>query len=99
MSMDIRNSPDRLKSLSGITPTTPPATQPKPSSEASPSELSNASATVSNAGSGVASTAADSDVRLDKVSNIQKALAAGTYKVSATAVASKIVDAMLDNKR
>jgi anti-sigma28 factor (negative regulator of flagellin synthesis) len=37
------------------------------------------------------------DVRPEKVAAIQSALAAGTYRVPAAAVASKLVDAMLSN--
>jgi negative regulator of flagellin synthesis FlgM len=99
MRMDIRNSLDGLKSLLGVTPPAPSATQSKPASAASPSALSSDSATVSSAGSEVALTAADSDVRLDKVANIQAAMASGTYDVPASAVASKMVDAMLGNKQ
>jgi negative regulator of flagellin synthesis FlgM len=84
-----------LKSLLGVTPPTPSATQSKPASAPSPSALSSDSATLSSAGSEVALTAADSDVRLDKVANIQAALASGTYNVPASAVASKMVDSML----
>jgi flagellar biosynthesis anti-sigma factor FlgM len=51
--------------------------------------------TFSNAASQVSQTAADDSVRADKVSAVQSALAAGTYNVPASAVASKIVDAML----
>jgi len=40
-------------------------------------------------------TATDSDVRTDKVAGIQSALAAGTYNVSASAVATKVVNSML----
>jgi negative regulator of flagellin synthesis FlgM len=98
MRMDIRNSLDGLKSLIAVTPPVASATQSKPSTANSPSALSSDSATVSSAGSEVALTAADSDVRLDKVANIQAALASGTYNVPATEVASKMVDTMLENK-
>jgi negative regulator of flagellin synthesis FlgM len=96
--MDIRNSLDGLKSLLGVTQPAPSATQSKPPGAASPSALTSDSATLSSAGSAVASTAADSDVRLDKVASIQAALASGTYNVPASAVASKMVDAMLGSR-
>jgi negative regulator of flagellin synthesis FlgM len=58
-------------------------------------ELSGDCATLSSAGSEV-STGSDSDgVRMDKVAAVQAALASGTYSVPASAVASKMVDAML----
>jgi anti-sigma28 factor (negative regulator of flagellin synthesis) len=38
-------------------------------------------------------------VRTDKVAGIQAALAAGTYGVPASAVASKMVDAMLGGEQ
>ena len=96
--MDIRNSLDGLKSLLGVTQPAPSATQPKPPSAASPSALTSDSATLSSAGSAVASTAADSDVRPDKVASIQAALASGTYNVPPSAVASKVVDAMMGSR-
>jgi flagellar biosynthesis anti-sigma factor FlgM len=90
--MDIRNSPNGLKNLLGITPPVPNTTQQESSSEPVPGELSKV-------GSEIASTVADSDVRLEKIAHIKAALAAGTYNIPATAVASRIVDAMLENKR
>ena len=97
--MDIRSSLDGLKSLLGVTPPATAATAPKSTSTAATSALSSDSATLSGAGSEVALTAADSDVRLDKVASIQSALESGTYSVSATAVASKMVDSMLGGKQ
>jgi anti-sigma28 factor (negative regulator of flagellin synthesis) len=47
----------------------------------------------------VAQSASASGVRADKVSAIQGALAAGTYNVPASAVAGKVVDAMLAGGR
>jgi flagellar biosynthesis anti-sigma factor FlgM len=50
---------------------------------------------LSSAGSEVSLTASEPGVRADKVASIQAALAAGTYNVPPSAVASKMVDAML----
>ena len=94
--MDIRSSLEGLKSLFG-TPEAAPATtaQPKSGSTAGGSALSSDQATFSSAGSEVSQTASDAGVRMDKVSSIQAALASGTYNVSASDVASKVVDSML----
>ena len=97
--MDIRNSLDGLKSLLGVNPPAPAATQPRSTAATGGSALASDSATLSSAGSEVSLTAAESDVRMDKVASIQAALEAGTYNVSASAVASKVVDAMLGGNR
>jgi negative regulator of flagellin synthesis FlgM len=96
--MDIRTSLDGLRSLLGVTPA---ATPPPQTRTATPGNtaLSSDRATLSSAGSEVAQTAADSDVRPEKVAGVQAALAAGTYNVPASAVASKMVDAMLGGNR
>jgi flagellar biosynthesis anti-sigma factor FlgM len=60
-----------------------------------PSENAADVATLTSAGSAAAQSAPDSDVRMDKVSAIQQALAAGTYNVPASAVADKMIDRML----
>lgn len=52
-------------------------------------------ATLSTAASLAAAAAPDSDVRMDKVAEVQKALADGTYNVPATEVAGKMIDHML----
>jgi negative regulator of flagellin synthesis FlgM len=93
--MDIRSSLDGLKSLLG-TNATAPATVQQPKSGATPGgrALGADSATLSSAGSEVSQTASDASVRMDKVAEIQAALASGSYNVSASAVASKVVDSM-----
>lgn len=94
--MDIRSSLDGLKSLLGVNQAAQTATANKAASTATPkSGMASDSATLSSAGSEVAQTASDESVRTDKVAGIQAALAAGTYSVSPSAVASKLVDAML----
>jgi flagellar biosynthesis anti-sigma factor FlgM len=52
-------------------------------------------ATLSTAASAAAQAAPDSDVRMEKVTEIQQALAAGTYNVPASAVADKMMSQML----
>ena len=55
--------------------------------------------TLSSAGTEVAQTASESEVRMDKVASVHAALAAGTYNVPASAVAGKVVDAMLGGEQ
>ena len=96
--MDIRSSLDGLKSLLGVNPAAQqPVSGAKSGATTSTgtSGLSSDSATLSSAGSEVQLTAGEDGVRMDKVSGVQAALAAGTYNVSSQAVAGKMVDAML----
>ena len=52
--------------------------------------------TVSSAGSLAAKASAGSDVRMDKVSQVQQAIAAGTYNVPSSEVAGKMISQMLE---
>ncbi|HZZ39764.1 MAG TPA: flagellar biosynthesis anti-sigma factor FlgM [Acidobacteriaceae bacterium] len=52
-------------------------------------------ATLSSAASAAAQAAPDSDVRMEKVAQVQKALAEGTYSVPSSDVANRMMDAML----
>ena len=97
--MDIRSSLDGLKSLLGVSQPAQPATAAKGSATASPSALGSDSATLSSAGSEVQMTAGEDGVRMDKVAGVQAALAAGTYNVPPSAVAAKMVDAMLGGQQ
>src|ERR1700687_3432377 len=94
--MDIRSSLDGLKTLLGVTPAQTTAPQrSKAGPQVEGSSLSSDRATVSSAASEVASSAAEGGVRTDKVAEIQASLEAGTYNIPASAVAAKMVDAML----
>ncbi len=97
--MDIRNSLDGLKTLLGVTPTTSTVQRSRSAQAAEEGSLSSDSATLSGAGSEVAQTAGEGVVRADKVASVQAALAAGTYEVPASKVATKIVDAMLERDK
>ncbi|HEX7728240.1 MAG TPA: flagellar biosynthesis anti-sigma factor FlgM [Terracidiphilus sp.] len=98
--MEIHNNADVLKSLLnvGSSPSTQGA-QPAQAAQATQKPgtqpaLGGDKATVSALGAEAAS-AANSDVRSEKVASIKAALAAGTYNVPASAVAGKVVDSML----
>jgi negative regulator of flagellin synthesis FlgM len=93
--MDIRSSLDGLKSLLGVTPPTTATPQTRSNAPAGGSAFASDRATFSSAGSEVSLTAAEPDVRADKIAGVQAAMAAGTYNVPASAVASKVVDSML----
>lgn len=96
--MDIRSSIDGLRSLLGVSQS---SSSPSIQSQGSTSQASGAGslgvdrATLSQAGSEVSDSISDSGVRSDRVASIQRALAAGSYSVPSSAVASKVIDSML----
>jgi negative regulator of flagellin synthesis FlgM len=97
--MDIRTGFDGLRSLLGVSQPNTAAAPAKSGAARENSPVSSDVATLSSAGSEVAQSALDGGVRMDKVSSIQAALAAGTYNVPASAVASRLVDSMLGAAR
>ncbi|MGH9604110.1 MAG: flagellar biosynthesis anti-sigma factor FlgM [Terracidiphilus sp.] len=97
--MDIRSSLEGLRTILGVNSAAPAAAEAKGNSAPGGSALGSDRATLSSAGSEVAQSAAEAGVRMDKVESVQSALAAGTYSVPATAVASKMVDAMLTGEQ
>lgn len=94
--MEIRNNLDALKSLLGVSAPVDQRTSVR-NVEASPAQLGGDKATLSAGAAAVSQIAAGGDVRMEKVAAIQASLASGTYSVPASAVASKMMDAMLGN--
>jgi len=95
--MDIRSSLDGLKTILGVTPAANAAAHgPKTGPAQDANSLTADRATLSSAASEVAQSATDGGVRIGKVAEIQAALQAGTYDVPASAVAARMVDAMLE---
>src|SRR5260370_33074349 len=89
--MDIRSGLDGLKTLLGVSPAAPASVQREKTGQiADGGSLTSDRATLSNAGSEGAQTAADGGVRNDKVVEVQSALAAGTYQVPASAGAARM---------
>lgn len=93
--MVIRNSLEGLSSLFGANTTASVGTAINSGAVSDKGVLSSDSATLSSAASQMSQSATEDGVRMEKISAVQSALAAGTYKVSSAEVASKVVDAML----
>lgn len=94
--MEIRDSAETLKAFLGISSTASTRSQQVPGSKGIEAKhaVSGDQATVSQLGLEI-SHEINNDVRMERVVAIQQALAAGTYKVPATAVADRMIDAML----
>ncbi len=95
--MEIRNNAESLKTFLGVSSA---ATTQAPQIQSNENAAAQAAfagdeATLSQAGTEVSQSAAQAGVRTEKVSAIQQALAGGTYDVQASAVAGKVIDAML----
>ena len=94
--MDIRSSLEGLRALFGVNSTEPSAPQAKSNAGAALSSTFDSDrATLSSAASEMSQADSGEGVRMDKVAAVQAALAEGTYNVPASAVASKLVDAMM----
>jgi negative regulator of flagellin synthesis FlgM len=93
--MEVRSGFEALTSLLGVNAPAPAAGNAAGASADAGSALGTDHATLSPAASGMAQSAGDGDVRMDKVAAVQAALASGGYEVPASAVASKLVNAML----
>lgn len=94
--MDMRSGLDGLRSLLGVPqPGTSSSSPVRNGAPAGSSAAGADRATLSQAASQASQAFSSEDVRMDKVASIQAALAAGSYSVPASAVASRVVDNML----
>ena len=93
--MNIQNDLQGLQSLFPSQEVTKPQASTPDDTSASTSAGGTDQATLSMAASAAAQAAPDADVRMEKVNQVQQALAAGTYNVTASAVADKMISQML----
>ena len=98
--MEIRDKADALKAFLGVS-TLPSSTRSsrRSENEQAPVALSGDQVTLSMAGSRVLDSTPQEGMRLDKVSAVQQALAAGTYSVAASKVADKVIESMVGASR
>jgi flagellar biosynthesis anti-sigma factor FlgM len=93
--MNVNNNLDLLQQIFSSQEVTKAQSAGKASQRAEFPLGSADEATLSPAASLAAQTASDSDVRMDKVTQVQKALVEGSYQVPSSEVAGKIIDQML----
>lgn len=93
--MEINSSMEALGSLLGVQGAVPRGGEGRSPGAAGPGPLGSDHATLSGAASEMAQSTGEDGVRAAKVASIQGALAAGSYSVPASAVASRLVDSML----
>ena len=93
---------DLKQALSAIAPTSATETQQvtsgkaKESGTAASRETQADEARLSSTGGLIAKALEGSDVRADKVAALQQAIASGTYNVSSSDVAGKMIQSLLD---
>ena len=95
--MEIRNNAEALKAFLGVSSSasTKSSTTRGTEAEGLTPAFTGDMATLSEVGTAMQGALGHEGVRLDKVVAVQNALAAGTYCVSASKVADKLIDAML----
>src|SRR3569833_687389 len=95
--MEIRNSSEALKAFLGVSPSESMKGKEarRPEVEEGSSLLAGDEARLSGVGAAIQGAADRDSVRLDKVTAVQRALAAGTYSIPASKVADKVIESML----
>ena len=95
--MELRSSIESLKTLLDVSSTSSEqiTSSVKESDSRSPL-VKGDSATLSNVGSEISQATSIPEIRTAKVAAIQAAIASGTYRVAPSAVATKVVDSMID---
>jgi len=95
--MEIRNNAEALKAFLGVSSSVSAKSLTTQGSQAEglTTAFTGDVATLSEVGTAVQGALVHEGVRLDKVVAVQNALAGGTYRVPATDVADKLIDAML----
>lgn len=95
--MEIRSGLEGLKTLLGVDAASQSAVRGKPPDAQAPAGADRA--TLSAAANEIAQPESGDAVRSEKVAAVQAAVTAGTYHVSAAAVAAKLVDTMLGGQQ
>lgn len=92
--MNVNNNLQGLQQLFSSQEVTP-AANGRSANAAGAMQAEGDKATLSSAASLAAQSASDPDVRMEKVAQVQQALASRTYNVPASEVAGKMIDQML----
>ena len=96
--MEIRNNAEALKAFLGVSDV-PGSAQTNRRADGGRAQvaLSGDQVSLSEIGAKVLNSASQENVRLDKVSAVQEAIATGTYRVPAARVADTVIEAMLSS--
>ena len=85
-----------LIATTGTTQTTTAAATTKPNDTVAASPEQTDQTTLSSMGCLVSQALGGSDVRMDKVAKLQQAIVSGSYSVSSSDVAGKMIDSLMD---
>ena len=85
-----------LIATTGTTQTTTAAATTKPNDTVAASPEQTDQTTLSSMGGLVSQALGGSDVRMDKVAKLQQAIVSGSYSVSSSDVAGKMIDSLMD---